>query len=528
MLSNAGHRALAMLALLCILAACGGGGGGGATLPAPAPTSTPSQAAPQPYALNVTGLGGVAGGTATAYATAAVTVSATATSPTGVALRRRATDSQTPLIYFAIAANASAATVTAFEASITLNASSSGPVSLSQWENGAWVGTNATVTVNGSSVSFDYTLAPAAPAPVYFALYTGQTLSTPSPTTSPTTSPTATSTTAPTASPANACAQTPQPGTQTGGVSDQASSFFTTLQNAQQICLSVWEPSSQVQSALASAATNHAAVTVIYPIEEYSEDASDANALAALGARIIWENDDGSTQSVSSGQSLQTASLPIHAKFALVNGVAYMDGHNWFASDVILQDANAADYAAIQTDLTTFPASPPSVAATAFTTDKYNSLTAEANFISTANPGSGTTLDFISEDFDDYGTPAEAVYAALTAAAQDGATVNVIIEGPSSEFNSYENCDLSTLAHNGAHIYVGSGGSEKIALIEPSGGSTLGWIGSSNMSDYDYIDWGMTLTGNAGVISAMQTYYGNALTNASAYTAGAYSPSCSL
>ncbi len=536
---NVRHRALAVLALLCALVACGGGGGGASALPT-TPQSTPTSSVPAPYTLTtIDGVSGVASGSATAYASAAVTVSASASTPTGVAVRRRATDSQTALVYFSIAANAGSAFVTEFKASLTLSSAPSGSVSLSQWENGAWVGTSATVTVSGSTVSFDYSIDPGAAAPVYFALYTGSPLPSPSPspspstspgvspTASPSTSPTTSATASPTAAAAS-CLQTPQPGTQGGGISNQASSFFATLQGAQQICLSVWEPSSQVQSALVTAATNHAVVTVIYPIEEYSEDKSDANALAALGATVVWENDTGSTQTVGAGQSLQTASLPIHAKFALVNGVAYMDGHNWFSTDVIIQDANAADYTAIQTDLTTFPASPPSVASTAFTTDKYNSLNAEAALITNANPGAGSTLDFISEDFEDYGAPAVAVYGALTTAVANGATVNVIVEGPTSDFSTYESCDLSTLAHNGAHVYIGSSGSEKITLIGPTGSTpTSAWIGSSNMSDYDFIDWGMTIT-NGSIVTAMQSYYSTALSSASSYTAGVYSPTCSL
>ena len=277
-----------------------------------------------------------------------------------------------------------------------------------------------------------------------------------------------------------------------------------------------------MQSDLTTAAENHAAVTVIYPVEEYGEDRGNASALAEQGARIIWEVDNGETPPPSplpSGESTVSAQLPIHAKFALVDGVAYVDGHNFFSSDVLLRDANAADYAAIQTDLTSFPPSPPSVSTTAFTTDKYDSLDAEAALIGNANAGAGSTVDFISEDFDDYGTPAEAVYGALRAAAQHGATVNVIVEGPASDFDDYETCDLNTLSASGAHVYLGSGGSEKITLIGPSGGTpTSAWIGSSNMSDYDFIDWGMTVT-DAPVIAAMQSYYATALANASSYSA---------
>jgi hypothetical protein len=123
------------------------------------------------------------------------------------------------------------------------------------------------------------------------------------------------------------------------------------------------------------------------------------------------------------------------------------------------------------------------------------------------------------------------VFNALLAAAKNGATVNVIVEGPiSGSSATYETCDLSILAYNGANVYVQTyGGSEKISLIVPSSGSTLGWIGSSNASNYDYIDWGMTIpTSNTSVINQMQTYYNTELsTYASPSPAPAASPTCS-
>ena len=135
--TNVRHRALAVLALLCVLAACGGGGGGSASPLPTTPQSTPSSSVPAPYTLNTIA----------------------DVSPTGVAVRRRAADTQTALIYFILAPSAGGAFVTEFKASLVLS-STSGTVSLSQWENGAWVGTNATVTVNGTAVSFDYSINP--------------------------------------------------------------------------------------------------------------------------------------------------------------------------------------------------------------------------------------------------------------------------------------------------------------------------------------------------------------------------------
>lgn len=546
-LPNVRHRALAILALFSALAACGGGGGaGGATLPT-TPQSTPSSSVPQPYSLNtITGVSGVASGSATAYASAAVTVSASASSPTGVAVRHRATDSQTALVYFSIAANAGSAFVTEFKASLTLASAASGTVSLSQWENGAWAGTDATVTVSGSTVSFDYSINPGAAAPVYFALYTGAALPTPSPTPTPTSTPTSTPTATPTATAtpttapsaaANSCSQTPQPGTQAGGVSDNPSGFFSALEASKQACVSVYEPSSQLQTALVYAATHGSAVTVIFPAEEYTSDESDASTLAADGAHVIWLQDTQSPEYVISAtpaaEYITDSYLPIHAKFALVDGVAYLDGHNWFGTnpaDVILQDANAADYTAMQTELTTFPSSPPTVSGSnyLFTTDKYNSLNEEAAVLNAAGVSSGYTVDFISESFLDYGASApEGVFSALLAAAKAGATVNVIVEGTIT--SSYETCALSILAYNGAKVYVQTySGSQKILLILNGSTVTNAWIGSSNMTDYDYIDWGMTIpTTDTSVISAIQSNYSTYMGYASPSPAPAASPTCS-
>lgn len=546
------HGLIAAFFLCASLVACGGSGGGGGTgtsVPPVYPTSGTTPA-PQPYQTTIPSVGSVASGSVTATAVGAVAIAASATTPTSAQLRRRMTDSQKPLVYFSITSSGTA-TVTAFSANLTLSAAPSGTVSLSQWIDGAWMGTNATVTVTGTNVSFNYTISGGASTPVYFALYTGTALPTasPSPSSSPSTSPSssaspsASPTSSPTSAPTsavttapNTCSQTPGPSeSSSGSVSSAESSFFSALSGAgagSQICLSVWEPSSQVQSDLVTAATNHAAVTVIYPVAEHSEDSGDASALAGLGARVIWEDDSDDTYATPSplptGEFVQTAVLPIHAKFALVNGVAYMDGHNWFSSDVILQDTNSSDYSAIQTDLESFPSSPPSVSATGFTTDKYDSLNAEAALISGANPASGTTVDFISESFEDYGAPAQAVYGALAAAAQNGATVNVVVEGPTSGFSSYETCDLNTLASYGATIYIGSSGSEKALLIGPTGQTpTTAWMGSSNMSDYDFIDWGMNVSSTASVVTALQSYYSNAQSNASLYSASAPN-GCSL
>jgi hypothetical protein len=330
--------------------------------------------------------------------------------------------------------------------------------------------------------------------------------------------------------------RTPNPAYQSGGVSNDPAAFFSALEASTQACVSVYEASSQLQTALVYAATHGSTVTVIFPAEEYTSDKTNAATLATDGAHVVWLQDTDDPQYIvptplPSGQSIIDSYLPIHAKFALVDGVAYLDGHNWFQTnptDVILQDQNPADYLAMQTELTTFPSAPPAVTGSnyLFTADKYSSLNNEAAVMSGTSPGPGYTVDFISESFLDYGASApENVFNGLLAAAKAGATVNV--EGTIT--SSYEACALSILAYNGANTYVQTySGSQKILLILNGSTVTNAWIGSSNMTDYDYIDWGMTIpTSNTSVISAIQSNYSTYMGYASPSPAPAASPTCS-
>jgi hypothetical protein len=290
-------------------------------------------------------------------------------------------------------------------------------------------------------------------------------------------------------------------------------------------------------TAMETATRSGTSLTVVFPAEEYANDESDASTLAGDGAHVVWLQDTQSPEYVisatPSGQYITDSYLPIHAKFALVDGVAYMDGHNWFESnptDVILRDQNPADFTAIQTDLTTFPSAPPTVTGSnyVFTTDKYNSLNEEASVLNAAGVGTGYTVSFISESFLDYGNSApESVFNALLASAKAGAAVYVVVEG--SITSSYEACALSILAYNGATIRVQSaGGSEKILMVSNGSTVTAAWMGSSNMTDYDYIDWGMTIpVSNTSLITALQSNYAIELGEAVASPAPAASPTCS-
>ncbi len=534
--TNVRHRALAVLALLCVLAACGGGGGGSASPLPTTPQSTPSSSVPAPYTLNtIADVSGVASGSATAYASAAVTVSASASSPTGVAVRRRAADTQTALIYFSIAPSAGGAFVTEFKASLVLSSPPSGTVSLSQWENGAWVGTNATVTVNGTAVSFDYSINPGPEAPLYFALYTGPALPSPSP--SPTTSPTGTSTSTPTptatstptptatATPTpsgnfvdTACLQTPDP-TTTPGILNVGSSFFTTIvPNGHTICLSAWDLSSAIDTALEAAAHNGASVTVITPYSENSSNSSDLASIIAAGGHAKTEY-TSSSGTASSTTEYQQAPMDIHAKFALVDGRAYADGHNWLTTpvqDVVMADGN--DFAAIQTVLRNLSTTPSNGT---FTTDKQQSLLNESNYLQTLLTNGITTgneYDFITESFSTVqgsGYYNDDVYDGMCAIAQTGATMHVVVE----EFSGYSATAKAALQNlelidANASVRTDDNGHEKISMYRSSVGGTptTAWFGSSNATSTDLFDWGLDIT-DTGMLGALQTYFDNEYTN---------------
>ena len=476
-------------------------------------------------------------------------MSATAgtTNPSGTQpfkTRRATLATGTALFYFTIAASNGSATITGIDGTFTLAASPASPVSIAYWTGSEWDGvSNVQGQISGTTVTFSgndsFDPAIAANPNAYFVLYSGTQLptSTPPPTPSPTPAATATATATAiaTATPFvdTACRQTPAP-SQTPGTQNVASSFFTTVQNAHTICISLWQMNDTITSSLETAAHAGASVTVITPYSEYSSNSSYLAGIVSAGGHLKYEYSNSSGNGTANATTAyQLSPMDIHAKFALIDGIAYLDGHNFYSTgDVIIQDGTTGDYSAMQSVLEDFPTPAPSNGP--FTTDKYASLQAEAALITSANPGAGDTLNFISEDFEDYGPSgdAPAVYAALTAAAANGATVNVIVEGPiTGSAATYENCDLSTLASTSAlvHVYVGSVGSEKIAMIGPTGSApTSAWIGSSNMTSTDLFDWGMTVSGNTNLIAAMQSYYNNALSNATSYTAGETSPACSL
>ena len=129
--------------------------------------------------------------------------------------------------------------------------------------------------------------------------------------------------------------------------------------------------------------------------------------------------------------------MDIHAKFALVDGRAYADGHNWLTTpvqDVVMADGN--DFAAIQTVLRNLSTTPSNGT---FTTDKQQSLLNESNYLQTLLTNGITTgneYDFITESFSTVqgsGYYNDDVYDGMCAIAQTGATMHVVVE----EFSGY-------------------------------------------------------------------------------------------
>lgn len=291
----------------------------------------------------------------------------------------------------------------------------------------------------------------------------------------------------------NACAQTPAPATTANTIAVVPfSTFSSALSAGTTICFSAYVFTSESFQALDTAAKNGANETVILPQEEYSDDASDANQLAADGAHVIY--DQG------------TSTPPLHAKLALVNGMAYLDGRNWDTSDVVIADTYAADYTAIQNALALDPTS-----STNLDTLKSIALAREANMITAAANGgslSGVTIRFMTESFS---SGASNVISALESAAQAGATVEVVVLSSYVQGNSGEMSLLTTLQSPPYNMSVRlnpNSGSEKMTLIS---NQTTGWFGSSNATSSssqsdNYIDWGLTVS-DPTVLSDLQSYY---------------------
>jgi len=338
------------------------------------------------------------------------------------------------------------------------------------------------------------------------------------PTPSPTpTSPSATPTppTAPSATFVDAaCPQTLAAATNRVTV---ATTFFTSIvPNGHTICISAWDLSSDVDTALEAAAHNGANVTVITPYSENSSNSSAIAAIVAAGGHAKYEY-TSAHGTATSAIAYQQAPMDIHAKFAIVDGVTYMDGHNWFTTDVVVKDGYAADSAAIQNDLVNFPASPPSGdPATMFTTDKQVSLHAESTYLQNVaipalNTGAANEYDFITESFNpsnasgDYN---DDVYTGICRISQLASHphMKVVLEEESGYGTTAKTALQNLLTDPAAMVVSNNNGHEKISMIRLNGAPLSAWYGSSNSTTTDLFDWGMTTT-DPTLLAALANYF---------------------
>jgi hypothetical protein len=229
--------------------------------------------------------------------------------------------------------------------------------------------------------------------------------------------------------------------------------------------------------------------------------------------------------------------MDIHAKFALIDGVAYMDGHNFFTTDVILQDPSVGDFNAIQQDLATFATPAPTSTAVSgenFTTDKQVSLQTESAYlqqtaIPAINTGAAVEYDFMTESFNpnnSSGDYNDDVYDGMCAIAASPAkpTMHIVVE----DYSSYSAAAQSALQNlelldSNATVRTESSGLEKISMIRSSVASTSptsAWFGSSNATTTDLFDWGMDLNSgsNSSVLTALASYFDDVYGSASTST----------
>jgi cell division septation protein DedD len=251
-----------------------------------------------------------------------------------------------------------------------------------------------------------------------------------------------------------------------------------------------------LQNALITAAKAGGKVNIDLPSDSYAQsigvyadDEAAAKPVIAAGGTVTW---DAGTQTPNAE--------PLHAKFAIVDGVGYLDGRNWDSGDVILKDTNANDLTAMASALALNPTD-----GTRLDTVKQDSLSMETSYLTAHTSGE---IDFMTESFGQSN-----VSDALLAAAKAGQTVKVIVL--KSDLGSGEETVLANLQAAGALVYTNSAsGSEKISI----NGSTA-WFGSSNATTgaaYQ-IDWGMDIT-DASVISALKSNFATVLSSATVYS----------
>jgi hypothetical protein len=277
------------------------------------------------------------------------------------------------------------------------------------------------------------------------------------------------------------------------------SSFESAIAAGQNIRFSTYllDPASTLEGALVNAAQRGATVAVSLPSDTfvqslgdvYEEDMESAQNIQSAGGTVTWDAGDQSPNEE-----------PLHAKLAIVDGTAYLDGRNWDPSDVIVSDTGAADLSAIGNAISLAPADSGTL-----DTIKQDALSLEATFIGNT---SGSTIDYMTESFGG-GNVADA----LIARAGAGTTVRAIVL--KSDVSSSEKTTLTQMQQAGIDVELNPGsGSEKLAII----GATA-WFGSSNSTagvPYQ-IDWGAVLS-DPSVISTLQSNFDATLATCAPYS----------
>jgi hypothetical protein len=258
------------------------------------------------------------------------------------------------------------------------------------------------------------------------------------------------------------------------------------------------DPTSTLEQALVNAAKGGATVEVSLPSDSYvqslgdvyQEDMESATNIEAAGGTVMW---DAGTQSPNNE--------PLHAKLAIVDGVAYLDGRNWDSGDVIVSETSSADLTAIGDAIALAPTDSPYL-----DTVKQDALALETTFIDDAP---GTTIDFMTESFG-----AGNVANALIARAKAGATVHAIVLN--SDTSKTEDTTLTQMQQAGIDVELNpASGSEKLTII-----GNAAWFGSSNAttgSPYQ-IDWGAVFS-SPTVLSTLQSNFNSVLATCTKYAA---------
>ena len=321
-------------------------------------------------------------------------------------------------------------------------------------------------------------------------------------------------------------APTPAPVASTSSVTVVPDFFSNVLPNASSIVISAWDLSNDLDTALKAAAAKGASVTVITPYSQHSSNDSDITGILSSGANALAVYEYTSSHGTDTSTIIyKQALMDIHAKLAIVDGKVYMDGHNWFATDVVVKDTNPTDVAAAQTVLndiaagtaTTLASAPNGDATTLFSTDKQISLKNEGDFLqNVAIPqlanGTADEYDFIVESYNvnaASGNYNDNIGISMCQISQlpTKPKMHIVLEQESG-YNTNTRALLQNLmfSDSNADVRTNNNGHEKISMIRKAGTPVAAWFGSSNATTTDLFDWGM-VTYDPTLLAALADYF---------------------